>query len=63
MPSWQTERFTSRIRAVGKIRADRAGYRRLGRDLKHFFQDTWLDWLVLVILGCTTAGVSSVSTR
>jgi diacylglycerol diphosphate phosphatase / phosphatidate phosphatase len=54
----QAERFKSSVRRIKDIKPKHGGVSLLLSNLKHWFIDTWLDWLTLLIVGTTTIGVS-----
>lgn len=51
------ERFTIPLNRIISIRINKAWSQRLFQDLTNFFMATWLDWLFIVIIGATAAGV------
>lgn len=53
----QTERFTIPLHRITSIKINKLWFQRLFQDLANFFIATWLDWLFIVIVGATAAGV------
>ena len=51
----QAQRFKSATRRVGNLQFNRAGFKLFFSNLKHWFTDTWLDWVTLIIIGVTAA--------
>jgi diacylglycerol diphosphate phosphatase / phosphatidate phosphatase len=53
----QAQRFTSQTRLIRNVQLNRDGFSLFLSNLKHWFIDTWLDWVTLIIIGATAAGV------
>lgn len=56
----QAQRFRSGTRRVANLQFNRDGFSLLLSHFKHWFIDTWLDWVTLIIVGATAAGVSPI---
>ena len=57
----QLDRFREPCRTVSSIRIDGEGLKRLALSLRDFLIATWLDWLTIVIIGITAAGVRMIT--
>ena len=54
----QVTRFNFSLRRPGSLQLNRGGFDLLLSNFKNWFIDTWFDWLTLIIIGATAAGVS-----
>ena len=53
----QRDRFREPLHRASSVRPNGAWWKSLARNLKDFFVVTWLDWLTILIIGATAAGV------